>query len=443
MPGTASAIEPHVFERGDKLYIVSPVAPFEPGESDIDEFAFAEELRKMAPNDHLLWLRGNYVEADNPNANGQMWTAGEIALKSLTPMFMPVTVMHDPRTAVGLIADVALKTPDKDKIPRSRIDTSLALWQHRFPEVAEETLINYKAGSLMQSMECVSPHYSCAECGQMFHKLPDRAERKNWCSHLSESDGFSARKLEGVVFTGTGLIFGTRGAKGANDRAHLEVFEEEVAEFHEKSHRDKKPKKKTSQPPEQRKGLKNVETVEISKNEYDRLQEAEREAKSIREELEKAKADRDEAVKATEEAEAKQKEAEEAKATAEKKVQDFEEKANQQQMAGERMEKLGSKFLDNLGKFTRKRLEDQAADLKDEEWEDRLKELEEQSKLKRDAKKDGEDEETSAEEEEGVIPKEETASAQLNGGRSNGAAPAKGQLRSVVAGLISPAEKTE
>lgn len=769
-----SAIKPHAFERGlDKLYIVAPVAPFDPADTDLAEFAFADQLKKMAPNEVLMWLRGNYVEADNPNANGQEWTAGEIALKSLTPMFMPVTVMHDPRTAVGLIADVALRLPEKDDVPRSRLDTSLALWSHRFPEVAEETLINYKAGSLMQSMECVptdteiltkrgwlkhnelrkgdftlgvnpttgknewtrvtgvlrkrgqvsslghnkwrvrcteghrwmtregrrvgskfvfdgpikgvetanlshrhqlvlnpeaalgdedrlqitpaeaavigwiagdgtyrdkhgsvvcaisqakpdgvmalemdlaeagieyrlstkeprrseyngvviqgrhtqhvyaiparqarslwtraeldhlswdgfvlrlsdaarkswleavyqaegnenhgsrcigqnpgplkdaialaaylcgyrpvshlrdgdntqpgshirlnrqsvngeslsmiplgeadvwcpqtelgswtmrqdgrilltgncvAPTYSCAECGQMFHKLPEQAERKNWCTHLSESDGFGNRRLEGVVFTGTGLIFGTRGAKGAYDQAHLEVFEDEIAEFHEKTHRDTKPKKRPSKPQEQRKGLKNVETVEISKNEYDRLQEAERETKQLRDDLEKAKSDRDEAVKATEEAEAKQKEAETAKDEAEKKVKGFEEQAQKQELSGERMEKLGSKFLENLGEFTRKRLGEQASDLSDDEWEDRLKELEEQSKLKRDAKKDGEETEA-AEEEEGVVDKDETASAHLNGGGGGGkSAPAKGQLRSVVAGLISPADKAE
>jgi hypothetical protein len=34
-------------------------------------------------------------------------------------MLMPVTVMHDPRTAVGTIADVKLLTPEKDGVPRA------------------------------------------------------------------------------------------------------------------------------------------------------------------------------------------------------------------------------------------------------------------------------------------------------------------------------------
>lgn len=428
--------KPHVFERGDKLYIVSPVAPFDPDQAELDEFAFAADLKKMAPNEHLLWLRGNYVEADNANANGQMWTAGEIALKQLTPMFMPVTVMHDPRTAVGLIADVALKTPDNDEVPRSRIDTSLALWAHRFPEVAEETQINYKAGTLMQSMECVSPHYTCAECGQLFHKLPDKAESANWCEHLAKSDGWAARILGGVVFTGTGLIFGTRGARGAYDQAHLEVFQDEVAEYHEKAHRDSgKPKTRR----QHRKGLKNVETVEISKNEYDRLQAAEAKLTEVQGQLSKAESDRDEAVKATEEAEAKQKKAEEAKEETEKQVRGFEEKAQKQELASDRTRALGSKFLDSLGEFTRTRLEQQASDLSDDEWENRLKELEEMSRVTRDAKKDGEGErEDEASEETGLFSREETASAALGGGgNGNGAAaPGLRERQSVVAGLL-------
>lgn len=151
----ASLIEPIVFERGDHIYAVAPVAPISPDKGEISEYAFAEELRKMAPNPNLTWMRGQYVEADAPNLNRQAWTAGELAIKSLTPVFCPVTVMHDPRTAVGVIADTRLLTPENADVPRSRIDTTLALWGHRFPEVLEEAMENYKAGTLMQSMECV------------------------------------------------------------------------------------------------------------------------------------------------------------------------------------------------------------------------------------------------------------------------------------------------
>jgi hypothetical protein len=93
-----------------------------------------------------MWLRGQYVEADHPNRNGAQWRAGELALKKLTPLLMPITVMHDPRTAVGTIADVKLLTPEQDNVPASRLETYLALWAHRFPEIAREAELNASGG---------------------------------------------------------------------------------------------------------------------------------------------------------------------------------------------------------------------------------------------------------------------------------------------------------
>jgi hypothetical protein len=168
--------QPILFEEGDRLYLVGPLAPVTPSQQQIEEYAYGRDLlaqqKAQAPNEHLAWFGGHYVSADTPNLNGAAWTSGELALKALTPMFMPVTVMHDPRTAVGLIADVRLLTPDGDSVPKSKIETALALWRHRFPEAVEEAQHNYATGTLMQSMECLAPDYSCSECGMVFHKLP-------------------------------------------------------------------------------------------------------------------------------------------------------------------------------------------------------------------------------------------------------------------------------
>lgn len=369
-------IEPTIFERDGSIFLVAPVAPLTPSEEEIEHFAFAQQLKQAAPNENLMWLRGNYVEADKPNANGHVWTAGELSIKSLTPMFMPVTVMHDPRTAVGLIAEAGLKVPEKDDVPRSRIETAMALWQHRFPEVCEEAMLNYNAGSLMQSMECRSPWYTCAECGESFAKLPDSGERKNWCQHMRASDGNGARILGDVTFTGTGLIFGTRGARGAYDQAHLEVFQDEVAEFHHKAQHDRpRRRRRTSMDP-----------IEISREEY-----AELNKRPTAEEFaaEKQRADEAEAAKEAAEKQAEEKEAEAQREKtradeAESKVTKAEEDKAKDDLATERMQKLGTGFLDKLGEFTRGRVEDQARTLSEEDWEARLKELEESTQVARD-----------------------------------------------------------
>lgn len=410
-------IEPTIFERNGSVFLVAPVAPLTPAEGEIEHFAFAEQLKKSAPNENLLWLRGNYVEADNPNANGHVWTAGELSIKSLTPMFMPVTVMHDPRTAVGLIAEAGLRVPERDDVPRSRIETAMALWQHRFPEVCEEAMLNYKAGSLMQSMECRSPWYTCVECGESFAKLPDGAERKNWCPHMKASDGQGARILGDVTFTGTGLIFGTRGARGAYDQAHLEVFQDEVAEFHHKAQHDRpRRRRRTSMDP-----------IEISREEY-----AELTKRPTAEEFaaEKQRADQAEADKNAAEAKAEEKEAEAQREkdradAAEAKVTQAEEDAAKDTLAKERIGKLGQGFLAKLGEFTRTRVEDQARSLTEEEWEARLKELEESTQVARD--------------EGGPATPADEASASAPGGGGNGNGTKPGEFSREEVARANPA----
>src|SRR5947209_8479193 len=220
---------PHVFERGDKVFLTTPLTVVRPTEGEIEEYAFASAVKNKAPNENIGWLQGRYVEAGRPNLNNAMWLSDELAVKALTPMLMPVTVMHDPRTAVGTIADCKLINEAS-----SRIDTILAIWTHRFPDVWEEAQANIERGSMMQSMECFTPWYTCSECAQQYVKLPHGAERASWCQCLRTNSG--RRILGDVCFTGTGLIFGSRGGVGAYTDAHLGHFHDEIAEYHERAH---------------------------------------------------------------------------------------------------------------------------------------------------------------------------------------------------------------
>lgn len=425
-------MEPLVFERGELVYLVGPVAPFDPSSAELDELAFAKSLREQSPNENLVWMRGQYVEADRANANGHEWSSNEIAIKSVTPRLMPVTLMHDPRVNIGLIADTALLTPDADKVPRSRIDTTLGLWGHRFPEVIEQARENHKAGTLMQSMECLPAYYDCGECGRRFPKLPGRAEEATWCSHLrGEGSAPATRRLGNVTFTGSGLILGTLGATGAFDRAHLEVFEEEVAEAHQRAHTDDRQRRRTR-----------MDEITIKRSEYDALQEKAAKA---------ARADdlASENVTLKERAEAAEKKVESeetAKVAAEKerdeekqKREGLEETARVAALGKERIGKLGSGFTGKLGEFTRGRLEEQAGKLSDEDWENRLKELEETAGTKRDdGEAAGSGSASGSAGGSGTFSTEETARTQAGSGGGNGGngqGPSDGARRSVVAGL--------
>lgn len=431
MPALAVPKEPACFERGDHLYLVAPVGRFAPTDEQIKEFAFAEEYKREAPNPALVWMRGQYVEADKPNLNRAMWTAGELALKALTPMFMPVTVMHDPRTAVGLIADTKLLTPEADQVPRAKIETALALWGHRFPEAVEEALANADQGTLMQSMECLSPDYACSDCGMNFHKLPHGYERENWCAHLKGEEGSNASRILGnVIFTGTGLIYGTRGAEGADPQAHLEVFQEEVASLHREAH-ERAGAENTRKPSRPRKAV-----MELEQAEYDKLKAAEARVTD----LEAAKSAAETAVETAEAAKTK---AEEERETEKKRADDAEEKARRSDLRDERMSKLGPGFTGKLGDFTKGRLQEQAGEMSDEDWDARLKEVEETAGVKRDAEaakgkppKDPDKPDAENEDDFGI---EEIANAQFGGSRGpdDAVEPTRQERASVTQGLFS------
>jgi hypothetical protein len=441
----------HVFERDEHVYLVAPVAPIELSDSDLEELAFAGALREQAPNGNILWLHGPFVEADKPNLNGALWTANELAIKSLTPRFMPVTIMHDPTTAVGLIADTKLLTREQNpELARARIDTTLGIWKHRFPQIAEEIAANYEQGTLMQSMECLPAYYDCTVCERRFPKLPGGAERANWCEHLrgetAAANGKPTRRLGNVTFTGTGLIFGTRGATGAYDDANLAVLEEEVAEFHERAAHQQPQRKPTRRP----RGV-----MEIEDQKY---QELVAKASKV-DDLEAKVATLTETAGRIPELEKKVETEETAKKAAEKerdelkgKVEAAEETARAQTLAKDRIDKLGKGFTSKLGEFTRGRLDEQAGKLTDEEWDARLKELEETAEVKRDDKGDGTEDETAgggngSGNGSGTFSREETARAGGGAGSGSGAGgggtpPSRTQVRSAVAGLVHPPKAT-
>lgn len=369
-PAASLLARPQAFERGDHVYLTTPLTLATPSAGDIEEYAFASAVKSQAPNEHIGWLSGRYVEAGRANLNGAMWLNDELALKALTPMLMPVTVMHDPRTAVGTIADCKLIAEGS-----SRIDTILAVWKHRFGDIWAEAEHNIQEGTMMQSMECLSPSYCCSECGQQYVKLAEGKEQASWCTHLRENSSW--RILENVCFTGTGLIFGTRGGQGAYTEAHLGTFQDEVAEYHAKSHIDG-----TYRPSEGSKT--NMGLVQIDETELANLRRERDEAKSVASTAEAnvATVTRDLTTK-VETAEAAAQTAKTEAETAKSEKAALEEKAQAAELRDKRLAPLGVDFLASLGEFTRERLAESASTLSDEAWEAELKEKEELSKTER------------------------------------------------------------
>lgn len=421
------------FERNGHLYLVGTVTPITPSDEQIEELAFSKQLRSDAPNENLLWLRGQYVEGERSNRNGQTWTGDELAIKSLTPRLMPVTIMHDPRTAVGLIADTKLLTPDANKVPRSRIDSTLAVWAHRFPEIAEEIAQNYEQGTLMQSMECTIGHYDCTECGKSYVKLPGNAERANWCTHLKDAaeNGEAPRRLlRDVNFTGTGLIFGTRrGASGALDTAHLELAQEEIADFHERAKAaDRRvTRRRTS-----------VDEITIKRSEYDELKAQAAKADELSQKvagLEEAASKTSGLEKRVEELEIESKKHADEAAAEKAEKEKLQEEARAVEFSGKRLGALGSEFASKLPESVNTKLQEQARTMSDEDWAARLEELAELTGVKSDAG------EPAGEKSGETVTTEETSRSQF-GGSAPASAPTRSAVSSVIGGLVKQTRPT-
>src|SRR4029077_20553343 len=378
------------------------------GDAETEGSPHATAMKTIAPNPNILWLQGQYVVGDKPNLNGAMWLGEERAIKSLTPNFMPVSVMHDPSTAVGLIADTKPILPtDEGGTEHPRLDNTIGLWRHRFPEVIEEAQENYQAGSLMQSMECMPTHYDCSVCGQVFPKLPGGAEKAQWCGHLKGEEGArAARILRNVCFTGTGLIFGSRGVKGALPSAHLEVLEDEVAAFHEAVHKTPGAK------PKPRGGKR---TMEIEDGRYQELIAAEAKLKELEPKLSAAEdsaAKVPDLEKQVEKLEVEKKTAVDEAAAIKTEKEALEETARAPPLAGERLSKVGEPFKAKLPETVKAKLDEQAKVLSDEDWTARLDELAALTGVKPDAEASKDDKDNK---DKDTFTAEEIAASRLGG----------------------------
>lgn len=193
--------------------------------------------------------------------------------------------------------------------------------------------------------------------------------------------------------------------------------------------------------------------MEIEDRRYEELIAAEQAAKRLPE-VEQAKT---EAEQRAEQAEAAKVKAEGERDDEKSKREAAEEKANQATLRDERLGKFGTGFTAKLDKTEtmKARLQKQAATMSDEEWSDRVAEVEEALGVKADAKADdkgdggsgdggsgdgdsGESEETAGDD---LFDKETVAQAGVGVGRSGTTAPTAPSVQSrqsVIGGLARP-----
>lgn len=181
-----------------------------------------------------------------------------------------------------------------------------------------------------------------------------------------------------------------------------------------------------------------MDEITLARSEYDRIVKERDEAVAR---VQAVASERDVAAEAQKAAEREQEAAETAKVQAETKVTELEGKVNlaeeatrQGQLADERFNALGGGFTAKLGDKTKGRLKAQAAALSDDEWSERLDELEEMAGVKRDAGGESTDSDSDGK----TFTDEEVARSKTGSSTSTEPSePSVTQRRSVIQGLLT------
>ena len=169
-------------------------------------------LREIAmKNEGFTYLQGRFVEADNPNSNGAMWTTEDLQLGEVTVAGGPLNWLHDENKIIGAFLDGQL-VKEREAAAAGGIGNHIvataAAWRFLHPgptRVIEKAAAD---GELYFSMECLSRAVACIDsegrpgCGEEFSYGDYNSG--NCCSHLRERS--SIRRFVDPYFLGGAVI---------------------------------------------------------------------------------------------------------------------------------------------------------------------------------------------------------------------------------------------
>lgn len=169
-------------------------------------------IREIAmANAGFTYLRGRFVEADTPNANGAMWTTADLELGQNTVAGGPLNWLHDDRKIIGSLLDGNLvagreqSAAGGENLIGNHIETTAAVWRFLFPQQTDAIEKAAKDHGLYFSMECISRQVACVGetgCGEQFDY--GDYDAGNVCSHLRERA--SVRRFVDPIFLGGAVI---------------------------------------------------------------------------------------------------------------------------------------------------------------------------------------------------------------------------------------------
>jgi hypothetical protein len=170
-------------------------------------------VREIAQvNAGFSYLRGRFVEADNPNGNQALWTTEDLELGAPSVAGGPLNWLHQERKIIGTLLDGELVSSDREAADSggvgNHIVSNAVVWKYLFPNEAMAIEKAAAGVGAFYSMECISRQVACIDapgrpgCGESFDYRDYDAGK--CCSHLREKS--SVRRFVDPLFLGGAII---------------------------------------------------------------------------------------------------------------------------------------------------------------------------------------------------------------------------------------------
>lgn len=148
-----------ILVRGSKSYFLGCRA-YLLGNEERD-VASSWASQHIQTNSALKWILGRYVEADNPNSNGQTFALEDLRFAQPTINHAPLNMVHQANYIVGSYVATEMVYPineaaDSSNIQNPFIEALAAFWAAYFPDELVEVQKAHDEGSLFFSMETVA-----------------------------------------------------------------------------------------------------------------------------------------------------------------------------------------------------------------------------------------------------------------------------------------------
>ncbi len=199
-----------VTESSGRVLLTAPAATFDLADELPPELA-ARWQEQSAANPYFTWIQGRFVEAEQANGNGALWTTGDLQFGEMGVAHGPLNWLHQSRRVIGTIADARLVRPgagaEHAAAARPYIAATAAVWKWIYPGEAADLQRASDARRLYYSMECVAERVQCAGdagCGESFDYLAAMTDPASTCGHIRGRT--SSRRMVNPSFLGGAVI---------------------------------------------------------------------------------------------------------------------------------------------------------------------------------------------------------------------------------------------